>query len=557
MNESTNPEQNLPIESAVERSSSAPNQQPLYWLRRFLACNPFYLVSVATLLYGCYRVSLEPKLFNNEVAHLYFNFSSLQVYELLLVATAILLARRKIWYDSTMLVGLENLLLFVPFILISQAGLIDGEMLRWMCIAGGLLALGRLNGLKRFAVRLNFPVRSVVLGVSFIAVNVALPIIYRILHESKFGTKLESGAAYYTNESVWLMLLPILCVSALLIPRAGTVRYGVPPSGGQRWTERPWLPIGLFGLWLAGTVTHLYCLGYVYDFDLRGALIAPGALALSWVLYARAADFVPVLTKAWRRSLLLLPMLAPLAAWSPSGSKLFMLLMLVNSGLYFRLFFNNRGNRLALHLGVVSVAAMVAGFPESWTVGAGLGWNRGVWVSGAGAAWFLLWAVRARNPQFGLLGAVIAAVMTLLLLGQRLSALHWAAQVGFAFLLLHSLRWIDSEHSGAALVRLLAAAGWVAHAVVWVETGGAFWMPCATGVVVLGIYFVVRAFGTASPPRAVLFGALAVILSGPADAAIGKVQTVPIGILAVTGSFLLFGLGTAVALTRHRWHKDA
>ena len=122
---------------------------------------------------------------------------------------------------------------------------------------------------------------------------------------------------------------------------------------------------------------------------------------------------------------------------------------------------------------------------------------------------------------------------------------------------MHSLRWIDLEHSGAGLVRLLAAAGWVAHAVAWVETGGAFWMPCATGIVVLGIYFVVRALGTASPSRAVLFGALAVILSGPADAAAGKVQTVPIGILAVTGSFLLFGLGTAVTLTRHRWHKDA
>src|SRR6185436_888927 len=110
MNDSTNPQENLPIEPVVERSSSALNQ-PLYWLRRFLACNPFYLVSVALLLYGCYRVSLEPKLFNNEVAHLYFSFSSLQIYELLLVATAILLARRKIWYDSTMLVGLENLLL--------------------------------------------------------------------------------------------------------------------------------------------------------------------------------------------------------------------------------------------------------------------------------------------------------------------------------------------------------------------------------------------------------------------------------------------------------------
>jgi len=29
----------------------------------------------------------------------------------------------------------------------------------------------------------------------------------------------------------------------------------------------------------------------------------------------------------------------------------------------------------------------------------------------------------------------------------------------------------------------------------------------------------------------------------------------PAGILAVIGSFLLFGFGTAAALTRHVWHK--
>jgi hypothetical protein len=30
-----------------------------WWLRKFFACNPFYLVSAALLLYGCYRVSID------------------------------------------------------------------------------------------------------------------------------------------------------------------------------------------------------------------------------------------------------------------------------------------------------------------------------------------------------------------------------------------------------------------------------------------------------------------------------------------------------------------
>src|ERR1035441_5614769 len=99
-----------------------PNPKPFsWWLRKLLACNPFYLVSAALLLFGCYRVSIDAPFLNHETARLVFNFTSVQCYEMLLVLTAIFLARRCLWYDSTLLVGLENLLVFVPFLLISQA----------------------------------------------------------------------------------------------------------------------------------------------------------------------------------------------------------------------------------------------------------------------------------------------------------------------------------------------------------------------------------------------------------------------------------------------------
>src|SRR5262249_11442017 len=90
------------------------------WVRRFLACNPFYLVSAALLLYGFHRVSADSSFLSKELSQLFFNFSALQVYELLLVTTAIVLARRTIWYDSTLLAGLESLFVFVPFILVTQ-----------------------------------------------------------------------------------------------------------------------------------------------------------------------------------------------------------------------------------------------------------------------------------------------------------------------------------------------------------------------------------------------------------------------------------------------------
>jgi hypothetical protein len=52
-------------------------------------------------------------------------------------------------------------------------------------------------------------------------------------------------------------------------------------------------------------------------------------------------------------------------------------------------------------------------------------------------------------------------------------------------------------------------------------------------------------------PRAVSIAAVLVLLVGPT----GKLQTASVGPLATAGSFLLFGLGTLAALTKHRWNK--
>ena len=81
------------------------------WLRRLFACNPFYLASAAPLLFGCYRISVDPAFLPDETVQLIFNFFSLQSYEVLIVLTAVFLARRRIWYDSTNVSPLpENLL---------------------------------------------------------------------------------------------------------------------------------------------------------------------------------------------------------------------------------------------------------------------------------------------------------------------------------------------------------------------------------------------------------------------------------------------------------------
>src|SRR5262245_21879058 len=68
---------------------------PTHLARRFLACNPFYLFSAVLLLFGMYRTSVDKHFLPDEVGQLTFNLTSLQCYELLLVGTAIVLARRR------------------------------------------------------------------------------------------------------------------------------------------------------------------------------------------------------------------------------------------------------------------------------------------------------------------------------------------------------------------------------------------------------------------------------------------------------------------------------
>src|ERR1044072_9549849 len=138
-----------PISALAPAGPQLPAPRPFsWWAKRFLICNPFYLVSAALLLFGMYRISVDRNLFTEEISQLAFNLTSLEFYEVLLVATAIFLAGRRIWYDSTLLVGLENLLIFVPFILLSQVALISTRAIWIVCAVTGVVAIARFGGLK-------------------------------------------------------------------------------------------------------------------------------------------------------------------------------------------------------------------------------------------------------------------------------------------------------------------------------------------------------------------------------------------------------------------------
>jgi hypothetical protein len=167
----------------------------------------------------------------------------------------------------------------------------------------------------------------------------------------------------------------------------------------------------------------------------------------------------------------------------------------------------------------------------------------------------MLWVVRSRNPKLGILGAL--AVAGVAATADNPDAGHWCLQAGLCFLLLHSLRWRDLEHTGATTLRFIVSAVWIAHSFVWMHFGGTAWMTVSTGAFVIAIFLVAKFIEGNWASMVVPIAAAVVLLSGPGNYLVSKLQSIPMGPAAVIGSFLLFGVGTVVALTRHRWHKQS
>lgn len=518
-----------------------------WWLRKFFACNPFYLVSAALLIYGCYRVSIDDTFVDHETARMLFNFSSVQVYELLLVGVAIFLARRCLWYDSMVLVGLENMLVFVPFILISLAALTGPRITVYVCATAVILAALRFTCLKRYFAELNLPGSLLGVGLILLALNVALPLTYRHYINLKIGTHLDAGPDYIMNECMWLLVLPAALALANFLPRA--------QMGGDLLPRRRWLPLGMFALWITVTGLHLWALDYVYGYYLRPDLFAPVGWVLAWTVFLR----VPAKPAALKYALMLPAVMAPFLADTPATEKTYLALMALNVTAFGVMRFLRGGNpfarRLAGHLAYASAILFAAGLPENWIQVMIHGATpAGIMAAGL-AVYLIFWTAWLRDPRLALLGAMVFGIAIAVVFGGHSNVANWAFQGSFVFFLLHSLRWNDAEHAGAGVARHFVGIIWAIQSFVWMNCGDTrFWMPFIPGALVLALYCVLMLYRGGWRLFAVPASALAVVLSGPCCLAIDRLRSTPVGLLAVIASFLFLGLGTVAALTREFWH---
>lgn len=512
--------------------------------RLILARNPFYILSALLLLLGIRLLSGDSRIFTTETPQLVFNFSSFEFYETLLAGTAILLARRKIWYDSGLLLGIETMFVFVPLILVSQALLISNGIAIILCAAGCALISERTIWLRRSLPGANFPFRLVIFGSLLLLLNVVLPIVTRLLHQHANVAVLDHRA-FYIKLVEWYLLMPLFMALALFLPS--------PPGniGKEALYSRRHFPLFALSLWIAGTAAHLYCIGFVYGLRWENQLIEPLVWVGAWMLWKRRADLDFLSERCARfieRALFAGPAAVVLAGecagWDNAAW-----LALPTMAVYAWIGLAKR-RWLALHLAFASMALMVAGLPHDLFVTKASIFSPAAVAAGVAGIYFILLALIWPKPWMGLAGGLALTAITWNIRPGGPVNHYLAVNAGLVFALLHSLRW-----DGGLRIQKVVAGGWLLQCLCWMlgDPEGGMLGPFASGLSIIAVYFCARAVMMVWGSRLIPWTAMSGMALGPIRTTISYCAHAPEGVLILAGSFVLFGFGTWLALTKARW----
>lgn len=518
------------------------------WLKWILAQNPFYIASAILLLYSMFRLSTDPKFFLQEISQLFFNLGSFQVYELMLAATAIVLARRKIYYDFSLLVCIETLFAFVPFILISHALLIyEFGTAAGLCFGVSALILLRFATLRKYFAEMNFGPRLLALGGVLLLVNMMLPLVTRSIHMHSTAYNRDIRLNILSDSS-WLICMPLLTGLAMLLPQ--------PRKLGSSLLQRRTFPLTAFGLWLVVTGAHLFCVDYIHQMRWSISLVVPTLWVASWMFFNRRQDVFETPNTKIEHILLLPAITITFIAAGASNWTMFSGLNLINALVFTCLLFKRR-DPFRFQLLLFSVACVVAGLPD-YLLGH-LELRRSGCVGLALTAYVLFQTILSRSAQVGFLGAIVSGVACAVFFRDSDDYANIAGQLAGAFLLIHSLRW-DGKNAESKALRAIGAFAWALHSLYWAFTSTiadttTLWTTGCFGLAVIVVYFAVRVIFGSWGTRMVPYTALLVLVSDPIHRLLFAAKDTPVGLLILTASFVLFGLGTALALTRQRWHK--
>jgi len=501
------------------------------WLGWIIAGNPFFIISAALLLFGINRLAVDPNFLPIEQTKLLFNFSTLQVYQLVVASLALFLAARGFLYDSSLLIVIDNLVLLVPFMLVTQAAFVDRTLAMVLCAAGCLLVLVRFASLKKRLTVLGLQRRSFLLVFGMVLLNGTTPLLLR--HYVEIGGQDAWEGPYLIG---WYLVLPLACVLSLLIPAQ--------PKAGEQTVARERISFLFYFFWSAGTAAHLWCMGYVAAREFQFYLLTPMLWVGCWIAFARAERFTRTLPPFLKPTLATAPVAVILLAATAAQSALFFCLSVLNC-LVAICALKNRPERAWLT--IVSAAMAIAGFPLDAVPAWFPPLDRAKCIELAIGALILAGSIRSPGLIAGLCGAFVAGLYPQIL-WPDLSG-HLSVQLGLIFLLLRSLRSTEQQN-----LRITTAAAWVVHAFFWNYTGE----PGAASTVPVGAAVVLLSYGIAvylmqtPKPGIIITAAVLVLSSSPLIRLLHWILQAPMGIIALLASFALLGLGTGFALLRKK-----
>lgn len=538
-NQSPNPP--LRPEKPIEPAFDIPWRKVLSFV---IDSNPFFLLSALFMLQGIYMVSVDPQMLGQEQSQLAFNFSSLQVYELMLVLTALFLSRRQLWHDTALLFWLENLFVFVPFILISQASMMENRTV-WttsLCVAAMVFTALRFMSLKLYLIPLNLPAAGLALGVILLITNLALPLHFRevIGQDSQSWTQL--------SPQLWRWFLPLLVFSLLIFPTSKDL--------SDRSLTRRWTPLAAAILWIVATAVHLRSMDYLDGIRFRWWTLAPMIWALAWVFNLRLHDFTRRVNY-WRWRALALPVIATALAVN-YDTRLFLTLTAANCALLGWQLFVYRDGAAKEYL-FASLAALLAAVPHQWGYLVVPDFSREKAILLAIGAYLFLQACRARTPRGAVFGSIIAGLGSQYLFVHFDYAEQLALQNALLFGLTHSLFWTGERTTFASALWKAFALALPLHSFRWGSIAGldAALMIALASLFIAGVYALARLVQGQWASKALPIAGACNVVSIALNHTIDVLRITPTGYLVVLGAFAFFASGIAYALTRSRWHTPA
>ncbi len=517
-------------------------KKPAGWVRQIVLCNPLYLVSAVLIALGIFLVTRDERFFDTDASQLVFNFSSVQLYALVLVAAVIFLVRRNVPCDALLLIVIESVFVFVPFILLNGAIFISSG-LTWTLAALALVAIGcRYAVLRRRCRGLLMPGRLLLFGLPFLALNLTLPLLFR----SYLGTDgvAEFGVAVQSYRLVCQLVLPVLLLLPMLLPNQGS--WAATPL------RQPWIPRLMMLLWSGLSAFHHVWIAFVYDIDVPWSYFLPAAWALVWSMTGQMKYLLRT-PRAWLPPVLAaVPVLTTALLYVDTTASVARPLVAINIAIYVVLLLRRWQPLLVSRLLLVSIAGLLPTLPGSW------GSEIFAFDNQTALLYFVLTAVvltavLVRHPAAGVAGAISSGLLVWRLLAPIDGVGQIAATTGFAFVVIHSLYWRDADQPGAGALRVGILSAWLLHMLCLAVPPGGWWFVVLNSTVAAAV---------AAPTawavlvrqrlelRLALIGVGTVFAGLPLKGFIVMIRAGALGALVILAAFIAFAFGTWIA-----WRK--